>query len=115
MLGCSGYLLYDLRLHKLCLTVNRKAGYLMLPAQLKSRQVKGTSGGTAFQFGACKDSQVAADTNGLSGSAYTGAATFSFIEAIERYGAQQTYARWVAEFADLWGMPVLPAGPSSFS
>ena len=33
------------------------------------------------------------DTNRLSGKAYTGAATFCFIEAIERYGAQQTYAQ----------------------
>ncbi len=29
----------------------------------------------------------------MSGSAYTGAATFCFIEAIERYGVQQTYAQ----------------------
>lgn len=28
----------------------------------------------------------------MSGSAYTGAATYSFIEAIERYGTSQTYA-----------------------
>lgn len=105
--------------------------------------------GTAFQFGACKDSQVAQvsralsggwtegapgcaespmlpsqgitvvprrtvhtpptaqsfstpvhsrstpcqDTNALSGKAYTGAATFCFIEAIEKYGTQQTYGQ----------------------
>jgi hypothetical protein len=54
--------------------------------------IKGTSGGTAFQLGACKDSQVAADTNAMSGSAYTGAATFSFIDAVEKYGTNQTYA-----------------------
>lgn len=68
---------------------------LCLAIQLKSRVIKGTSGGTAFQFGACKDSQVAADTNSMSGSAYTGAATFSFIDAVERYGPQQSYARCV--------------------
>lgn len=73
-----------------CLTVCALFVFL----QLKTRQIKGTSGGTAFQFGACKDSQTAADTNGLSGSAYTGAATYSFIEAVEKYGPQQTYARW---------------------
>lgn len=54
---------------------------------------KATRGGTAFQFGACKDSQVAQDTNALSGKAYTGAATFCFIEAIEKYGTQQTYGQ----------------------
>lgn len=61
--------------------------------QLKSRVIKGTSGGIAFQLGACKDSQVAADTNAMSGSAYTGAATFSFIDAVEKYGTDQTYAK----------------------
>lgn len=61
--------------------------------QLKSRVIQGTSGGTAFQIGACKDSQVAADTSAMSGSAYTGAATYAFIDAVERFGTQQTYAR----------------------
>jgi hypothetical protein len=65
--------------------------------KLKSRVVKGTAGGTAYQIGACKDSQTAADTNAMSGSAYTGAATFSFIDAIETHGTNQTYARWVRE------------------
>jgi hypothetical protein len=36
---------------------------------------KGTSGGTALQFGACRDSQVAQDTNRMSGTVHTGAAT----------------------------------------
>ncbi len=35
--------------------------------------MKGTAGGTVFQFGACKDSQTAQDTNRMSGSAFTGA------------------------------------------
>lgn len=57
------------------------------------RRQKGTAGGTVFQLGACLDEQVAQDTSKLSGgSAYTGAATYSFIEAIERYGTNQTYA-----------------------
>lgn len=61
--------------------------------KLKSRVVKGTSGGTAFQLGACKDSQTAADTAAMSGgTAYTGAATFSFLQAIETNGTNQTYA-----------------------
>eukprot|EP00878_Enallax_costatus_P028864 GHUV01031216.1.p1 GENE.GHUV01031216.1~~GHUV01031216.1.p1 ORF type:complete len:146 (+),score=39.72 GHUV01031216.1:1438-1875(+) len=76
------------------------AVWLCVRLQLKSRQIKGTSGGTAFQIGACKDSQTAADTNGLSGSAYTGAATYSFIEAVEKYGAQQTYASLLQHMMD---------------
>jgi hypothetical protein len=37
--------------------------------------------------------QVAQDTKKLSGSAYTGAATFCFIEAVEKYGPAQSYAQ----------------------
>lgn len=49
--------------------------------KLKSRVVKGTRGGTAFQFGACKDSQTAADTAAMSGgTAYTGAATYALLQ-----------------------------------
>ncbi|KXZ52917.1 hypothetical protein GPECTOR_8g295 [Gonium pectorale] len=59
----------------------------------RPRYDKVTMGGTAFQFGACKDSQTAQDTAALSGKAYTGAATFCFIEAIEKYGTQQTYGQ----------------------
>lgn len=51
-----------------------------------------TSGGLAFQFGACKDSQVAQDTAELSGT-NTGAATYSFIEAIEMGGVRQSYGQ----------------------
>lgn len=48
----------------------------------------------ASGYSACsRDSQVAQDTNRMSGSAYTGAATFSFIQAIERGGTQQSYAQ----------------------
>ncbi|EFJ51059.1 metacaspase type I [Volvox carteri f. nagariensis] len=59
----------------------------------RARYDKATAGGTAFQFGACKDSQVAQDTKLLSGNAYTGAATFCFIQAIEKYGINQTYGQ----------------------
>lgn len=48
------------------------------------RVFKGTSGGLAVQFGACQDSQTAADTAALSKDRVsTGAATFLFIQAIE--------------------------------
>ena len=54
---------------------------------------KGTSGGLAVQFGAARDSQVAADTAQLSGTVSTGAATFAFIQAIEREGVAISYGR----------------------
>ncbi|KAL6759392.1 metacaspase type I [Haematococcus lacustris] len=78
----------------------------------KGRQVygKGTAGGTCLQFGACRDNQVAQDTNRMSGSAYTGAATFSFIQAIERGGAQQTYAQVLAAMSQAL---TASQGPSS--
>ena len=48
------------------------------------RQYKGTAGGLAVQFGACKDSQTAADTASLSADkTSTGAATYLFIQAVE--------------------------------
>ncbi len=42
--------------------------------------MQGTAGGEAFQFGAARDSQTAADTSQLSGNVSTGAATFAFIQ-----------------------------------
>lgn len=45
-----------------------------------------------IQIGACDDKFTAADTAKLSATAYTGAATFSFIQAVERFGPQQSYA-----------------------
>lgn len=45
---------------------------------------KGTRGGLVVQFSACKDSETAADTEKLSGGIHTGAATYLFIEAVER-------------------------------
>eukprot|EP00879_Flechtneria_rotunda_P001214 GHRR01001361.1.p1 GENE.GHRR01001361.1~~GHRR01001361.1.p1 ORF type:complete len:431 (+),score=130.21 GHRR01001361.1:238-1530(+) len=84
--------------------------------KLKTRTIKGTSGGTAFQLGACKDSQVAADTNSMSGSAYTGAATFSFIDAVERYGPQQTYASLLQHMMEtLRKQSAGAAGPASLA
>ena len=45
-----------------------------------------------IQLGACDDKFTAADTAKLSATAYTGAATYAFIESIERWGVNQTYA-----------------------
>lgn len=61
-------------------------------AYWKQSRMYGTAGGTAFSLGACDDEQTAADTAAMSRSAYTGAATYSFIDSIERYGPSQTYA-----------------------
>jgi N-acyl-D-aspartate/D-glutamate deacylase len=54
------------------------------------------SGGLAFQLGACDDNQTAADTASLSQTAYTGAATYCFIDAVERYGVDQNYSSLLA-------------------
>ncbi len=55
--------------------------------------MQGTAGGEAVQFGAARDSQTAADTSALSGNVSTGAATFSFIQAIEQGGPYVTYGQ----------------------
>lgn len=55
--------------------------------------LQGTKGGEAIQFGAARDSQTAADTSALSGNVSTGAATFSFIQAIEQGGPYLTYGQ----------------------
>ncbi|GAB4823694.1 hypothetical protein N2152v2_010740 [Parachlorella kessleri] len=56
------------------------------------RSNKGTAGGFCVQFGAAKDSQVAADTAAMSGTGVsTGAATYSFIQAIEHRSGSITY------------------------
>ena len=60
---------------------DRNTGYLGWSVESNPRQQGRT--GLAVQFGACKDSQTAADTNALSGGTHTGAATFLFIQAIE--------------------------------
>lgn len=51
---------------------------------------KGTSGGEVFSFTGCDDDQTSVDTPQLSGSAWTGAMTYAFIQAIER-GHGTTY------------------------
>jgi len=61
--------------------------HLLVPAIHTCR----TAGGTVIQLGACDDKLTAADTAKLSATAYTGAATYAFIDAIERAGVQQTY------------------------
>ncbi|GBG64523.1 hypothetical protein CBR_g45219 [Chara braunii] len=61
-----------------------------------NRDRKGTSGGEAFCFSGCDDSQTSADTSALSQVTSTGAMTYCFIEAIERglqSGRQLTYAQ----------------------
>lgn len=45
-----------------------------------------------MQISAASDDQVAADTSALSGGTHTGAATFSFIQAIEQY-ARKGFAK----------------------
>ncbi|XP_024401505.1 metacaspase-1 isoform X1 [Physcomitrium patens] len=55
-----------------------------------NRRWKGTSGGQAYSFSGCDDSQTSADTSALSKITSTGAMTFCFIQAIER-GHAQTY------------------------
>jgi hypothetical protein len=52
---------------------------------------KGTNGGFAVQFSASRDFQTAADTTKLSGGVATGAATFSFISALEKRGLNISY------------------------
>lgn len=59
---------------------------------------KGTSGGFAVQFSASSDHEYAADTASLSGTGVpTGAATFSFIQAVERRGLNISYGELVTE------------------
>eukprot|EP00891_Asterochloris_glomerata_P006541 jgi/Astpho2/6541/gw1.00099.4.1_t len=60
-------------------------------AEPPTRAYKGTHGGLAIQFSACTDEQTAADTNQLSGNVSTGAATFSFIQAVEQFGIHICY------------------------
>ena len=58
---------------------------------------KGTSGGFAVQFSASADDEVAADTTSLAAGVPTGAATFSFIQALERRGLNISYGDLVIE------------------
>ena len=54
--------------------------------------LQGTRGGEAIQIGAARDKQTAQDTNALSGVS-GGAATFSFIKAIEGSQGRLSYAQ----------------------
>jgi len=58
---------------------------------------KGTSGGFAVQFSASADHEYAADTSSLAGGVATGAATFAFIQALERRGLTITYGQLLVE------------------
>ena len=63
-----------------------------------TRAWKGTAGGFAVQFGASNDAQTAADTSGMSSDgAHTGAATFSFIQAIEHSSGNISYGALLGE------------------
>ena len=63
------------------------------------RSKKDTSGGLAVQFGSSRDSQVSADTAALSGTVSTGAATWAFINAIEKLGTSISYGRLLDEMS----------------
>jgi hypothetical protein len=80
-----------------------------------TRTHKGTAGGFAVQFGASKDSQTAADTQALAGNASTGAATYCFIQAIERRGTKLTYGELLLAMHNTLQATMGPAsqGPSS--
>ena len=58
---------------------------------------KSTSGGLAIQFGSSRDSQTSADTAALSGTVSTGAATWAFINSIEKLGTGVSYGRLLDE------------------
>jgi hypothetical protein len=45
--------------------------------------VPSPSAGEVLLFSGCRDNQVSADTNAMSGTSVTGAMTYAFIEAIE--------------------------------
>ncbi|CAD6211403.1 unnamed protein product [Miscanthus lutarioriparius] len=51
--------------------------------RLSSGETKCTSGGLAISISGCGDSQTSQDTTAFSGSASTGAMTYSFIKAVE--------------------------------
>lgn len=75
-------------------------GRLQWRAEYRNSMVaasKGTSGGFAVQFSASADHEYAADTTSLSGGVATGAATFSFIQALEKRGFSISYGDLVVE------------------
>lgn len=81
-------------------TATCHAGYLRWESETipgRPGPYQGTHGGFCVQFGASRDSQAAADTRQLSGGVATGAATFSFIQAIERCGLRISYGALLIE------------------
>lgn len=89
-------------------------GYLrweseVIPGRMNN-PYKGTAGGFAIQFGASRDSQTAADTATLSGGVPTGAATFSFIQALERRGLNISYGDLLVEMYNTLARAGLGAG-----
>lgn len=81
------------RLHFSDTDMTLLSGTYMAPSVIMVVCLQGTQGGEAIQFGAARDSQTAADTSALSGNVSTGAATFSFIQAIEQGGPYLTYGQ----------------------
>ncbi|XP_024312583.1 metacaspase-1 isoform X2 [Brachypodium distachyon] len=60
-----------------------RTGYWQWESQARQQETpKGTNGGIAISFSGCGDSQNSADTTSFSGSASTGAMTYSFIKAV---------------------------------
>ncbi|CAG7887589.1 unnamed protein product [Brassica rapa] len=74
----------------LCRMESRPGKYEWEDHRPPSGMWKGTSGGEVFSFTGCDDDQTSVDTPQLSGSAWTGAMTYAFIQAIER-GHGTTY------------------------
>ncbi|XAR49459.1 hypothetical protein NMG60_11032677 [Bertholletia excelsa] len=64
--------------------MNKEGYYKWEDHRRHTASYKGTSGGLAISFSACKDHQVSHDTSVLSGNATTGVLTFSFIQAVEK-------------------------------
>jgi metacaspase-1 len=78
----------------------KQDGYPRWESQYAHPQIavtKGTAGGFAVQLGAALDHQTAADTTAMSGNTSTGAATFSFIKAIESRGLNLSYGDLLLE------------------
>eukprot|EP00983_Pelagomonas_calceolata_P068482 1149945-Pelagomonas_calceolata.AAC.1 len=86
--ACHSGSVLDLQYHGVC-----KPGKPFVWKKGRHERFKSTSGGTVVSFSACQDSQVAADTHLMSGTAHTGAATYAFIQAVEAGGPYQTYGQ----------------------
>jgi hypothetical protein len=81
-------------------TATCHAGYLRWESEYRPGPAvahKATAGGFCVQLGASRDFQTAADTSVMSGGVPTGAATYSFIAALERRGLQISYGALLVE------------------